>query len=47
MDLLNLQSPFPAKDVEWRVGRCGKNANGLWATCLAYLTNRAIMQRLD
>lgn len=47
MELLKLQSPFPAKDIEWRVGRCGKNANGLWATCLAYLTNRAIMQRLD
>lgn len=47
MDLSKLQEPFPATDIEWRVGRCGKNANGIWATCLAYLTNRAIMQRLD
>ncbi len=47
MDLKKLCEPFPADDVEWRIGRSGKGDKGYWATCLAYLTNRAIMQRLD
>lgn len=47
MDLKKLAEPFPASDVEWRVGRAGTNDKGVWATVLAYITNRAIMQRLD
>lgn len=48
MDLLKLQAPFPASDIEWRIGRAGyTKSDKLYATCLAYLTNRAIMQRLD
>jgi hypothetical protein len=47
MDLSKLRDPFPAEDVEWRVGRAGKNDSGVWAMCLAYITNRAIMDRLD
>lgn len=47
MDLSKLKEPFPAEDVEWRLGQCGKNARGFWAKCLAYVTNRGIMNRLD
>jgi len=44
-----LAEPFPAKDIEWRMGQCGKKGAGgdHWAKALAYLTNRAIMDRLD
>lgn len=47
MDLSQLREPFPSADVEWRIGRAGKNDKGVWAMCLAYITNRAIMERLD
>lgn len=47
MDLLKLRDPFPAADVEWRVGRAGKNSSGVWAMVLAYIESRAIMDRLD
>ncbi len=40
-----LQEPFPAEDIEWRVGSTnGEKTKGM---ALAYLTNRAIMSRLD
>jgi len=43
-----LQEPFPQPDIEWRVGSCGKQKSGdIWATCLAYVSNRAIQNRLD
>jgi hypothetical protein len=48
MDLQRLQDKFPAEDIEWRIGRVGLNQSGnLYATVLAYITNRAIMNRLD
>lgn len=48
MDLLKLHEPFPPDDIEWRVAQAGKSQAGkLWARVLAYVTNRAIMQRLD
>jgi len=47
MELQRLTEPFPTKDVEWRVQTCGKNGNGAWAMLLPYITNRAIMNRLD
>lgn len=47
MRLEKLQDLFDPFDIEWRIGRSGKNKNGIWATALAYVTNRAIMQRLD
>lgn len=47
MDLSMLREPFPSADIEWRIGRAGTNDKGVWATCLAYVTNRAIMERLD
>lgn len=43
-----IREPFPAKDIEWRIAQKGVGSNGKpWAKVLAYLTNRAIMQRLD
>lgn len=48
MDLSKLHEPFPSSDIEWRIGRSGKTGEGkLWATALAYVNNRAIMERLD
>lgn len=43
-----LQDPFSADDLEWRVQRCGKSANNKpYTMVVAYVTNRAIQQRLD
>ncbi len=45
--LKKLAEPFPPTDLEWRIGRSGVKEEKIWATCLAYVTSRAIMQRLD
>lgn len=42
-----LQRPFPAKDIEWRVSRTVATRKGNKSIVLAYVTNRAIMERLD
>ena len=47
MDLNKLKEPFPAEDIEWRLQSCGSGSKGIWAICLAYVSNRAIMNRLD
>lgn len=48
MDLLKLDEPFEACDIEWRAQSCGKSNQGkFWVSVLAYVTNRAIMKRLD
>lgn len=47
MNLKDLAKPFPAKDIEWRVGRCGEANGKVWAMVLAYLNARAVMDRLD
>ena len=47
MNLNMLKEPFEEKDIEWRIGRAGEKDGKTWATCLAYITNRAIMDRLD
>lgn len=48
MRLSDLQNPFPEEMIEWRIGRCGAKGNGqVWASCLAYVQARAIMDRLD
>lgn len=45
-----LQMPFDPADIEWRIQQAGikdmGNAQG-WAMVLAYVTNRAIQERLD
>ena len=47
MDLRRLADPFPAGDLEWRIQSCGKKGDRIWALVLAYVDNRAIMDRLD
>jgi hypothetical protein len=47
MNLKLLSKKFPEQDLEWRIQQCGKGANGAWALVVPYITNRAIMQRLD
>jgi hypothetical protein len=47
MNLKQLCEPFAPNEIEWRIGQSGTNAKGVWAKVLAYVTNRAIMQRLD
>ena len=42
-----LQAPFSSEDVEWRAQRSGVRNGKPWAMMLAYITNRAIQQRLD
>ncbi len=48
MDLQELQKEFPLNEIEWRVQRAGKTAQGAgWAIIVPYVSNRAIMRRLD
>lgn len=48
IDLSVLAAPFTPTDIEWRLQQAGKKGNGeIWAKCLPYITNRAIMERLD
>lgn len=48
LNLAELAAPFPPTDIEWRIGQSGKKGDGsVWAKAFAYITNRAIMQRLD
>lgn len=42
-----LTEPFPAKDIEWRIQQSGVGNKGPWARVLAYITARAIQERLD
>jgi len=45
---LGLKSKFPPESIEWRISRCGTKKNGeFWAIAIAYITNRAIQNRLD
>lgn len=47
MNLNLLDEPFATGDIEWRIQQAGKSSNKIWAKVLAYVTNRAIMKRLD
>lgn len=42
-----LRRPFPSDRIEWRLAMCGSGTKGIWARCLAYIDNRAAMERLD
>lgn len=43
-----LSAKFDPQDIEWRVQSAGLSNNGKpWAMVIPYITNRAIMQRLD
>lgn len=45
IDFEALAEPFPADEIEWRVGN--KTKDGRKATLLSYLTSRAVQGRLD
>ena len=47
IDLSRLADPFPASDIEWRVMQARKGTKGIWCKAVAYITARAIQQRLD
>ena len=47
IDWKALAEVFPEADIEWRLQQLGEKNNKIWGMCLAYVTNRAIMQRLD
>lgn len=42
-----LQAPFHPLDLEWRLGSVWKKGESVGGKCFAYVTNRAIMERLD
>ncbi|AHG91261.1 Rad52/22 double-strand break repair protein [Gemmatirosa kalamazoonensis] len=46
-ELTRLRDPFAPEDIEWRVQTAGEKNGKPWARVLAYVTNRAIMDRLD
>ena len=45
--LKNLAKPFPEADIEWRIQRSGVKNGKPWGMVLAYITARAIHDRLD
>ncbi|GJG88240.1 hypothetical protein tb265_34210 [Gemmatimonadetes bacterium T265] len=45
--LERLRDPFAPEDIEWRVQQAGEKNGKPWARVLAYVTNRAIQERLD
>jgi hypothetical protein len=47
MNIGKLAAKFDERDIEWRVQQQGKSGNNLWARVFCYITNRAIMARLD
>jgi hypothetical protein len=47
MNIQRLAEPFAPEDIEWRIQRSGEKNGKHWAMVLAYITNRAIMERLD
>jgi len=47
IDLSRLKDVFPPEDIEWRVQSSGEKDGKPWALVLAYITNRAIMERFD
>lgn len=42
-----LLEPFDPFEIEWRIQQSGVSNGNRWAMVLAYVTNRAIMERLD
>lgn len=47
INLAKLKEPFMPADIEWRVGRSGLKDGKPWAQVLAYVTARAVQDRLD
>lgn len=42
-----LKEPFAESELEWRIQKCGVARGRIWAMVLTYVSNRAIMNRLD
>jgi hypothetical protein len=47
MNIKELSNKFDPSDIEWRIQQCGWKNEKPWAMVLAYLTSRAVQQRLD
>lgn len=47
MDLNRLKDKFPVEDIEWRLQSADETNGRIWGLALAYITNRAIQNRLD
>lgn len=47
MDLKKLREPFFPDELEWKPQTIGETGGRYWVRALAYVTNRAIMDRLD
>jgi hypothetical protein len=47
LDLERLKEPFKESEVEFRLSQSGERDGMVWALSLAYITSRAIMDRLD
>ena len=47
MNLNKLSDVFPENDIEWRIHSSGIKNGKPWAKVLAYITNRAIIERLN
>lgn len=47
IDFSKLREPFYPNEIEWRLQSCGETNGKVWGMCLAYVTNRAIQNRLD
>lgn len=47
MDLSKLRLPFFPDELEWKPQTVGESNGRYWVRALAYVTNRAIMDRLD
>lgn len=47
MNLNALKEPFKESDIEWRVGQAGSTNGKPWAMVLAYISARAVQDRLD
>lgn len=48
MNLEDLRKPFTKDDLEWRIMQSGRTSAGhIWARCVAYVSARAIQDRLD
>jgi len=46
-DLSKLAEPFEDADIEWRPSHAGRGGKGIFCLVVAYITNRAIQERLD
>lgn len=46
-EMAKLKEPFAESDIEWRLQSCGKSNGKFWARPLAYITSRAVQERLD